>query len=182
MSAFEFYFSFFGLLLGLSAAVAMTGLADALRARKAVKLGWLTPMLALLVIIDISTFWVTSWIALQGVTITYASIFLGLLIALPYFLAASMVFPKDATEWETLDDYFDTHKRYVLGGVLFANAVGFFSSVMGGLEIPPLRWALISLFFILLILPMIIRNGRINLGLMGLHCLVNIAPAFVSYG
>lgn len=57
MSAFEFFFSFYGLVLGLSVAVIATGVARAFKHRKTVKIGWKTPMLALFVAFDIATFW-----------------------------------------------------------------------------------------------------------------------------
>ena len=56
MSAFEFFFSFYGLLLGLSVAVIATGLATAIQHRKKIRIGWLTPLLALLVALDVASF------------------------------------------------------------------------------------------------------------------------------
>ncbi len=57
MSAFEFFFSFYGLVLGLSVAVIATGVARAFKHRKTVRVGWKTPMLAAFVALDIATFW-----------------------------------------------------------------------------------------------------------------------------
>ena len=48
MSAFEFYFSFYGLALGLSVAVIATGLAAAIQHRKTTRSGRLTPLFALI--------------------------------------------------------------------------------------------------------------------------------------
>ena len=48
--AFDFVFSLFGLRLGLSLAEVLGGLARTLKQRKSVRLGWLTPLLGLMVI------------------------------------------------------------------------------------------------------------------------------------
>ncbi len=57
MSAFEFFFSFYGLLLGLSVAELVGGFARVLHERQRVRFGWLTPLLALFVAVDLVTFW-----------------------------------------------------------------------------------------------------------------------------
>ena len=43
MSAFEFFFSFYGLLLGLSVAAVVGGFANVLHERHRIRFGWLTP-------------------------------------------------------------------------------------------------------------------------------------------
>jgi hypothetical protein len=123
MDRFEFYFSFYGLLLGLSVAEVAGGCANALGARKAIRLGWLTPLLAIFVLLDISSFWIQAWRVRHQAAITYPAIFIGLAVALAYYLAAALVFPRQLSEWSDLDDHYAAHKRHVLGGVLFANTV-----------------------------------------------------------
>lgn len=59
--SFEFFFSFYGLLLGLSAAEVAKGLANALGARERIRIGWLTPMLAGFLLLDIASFWLFAW-------------------------------------------------------------------------------------------------------------------------
>lgn len=182
MSAFEFFFGFFSLIMGLAVATVASGLADVLRARRVVPIGWLTPLLALLILLDISTFWVTGWTGLQNIEITYTTIYSGLVIALVYFLAAAMVFPRDASEWPSLDEYYDTHKRLVIGGVLFSNTLGLVSRLMLGDRLAgfdPTRIALLALFFGLLIALLLVRNRKVNVALLALHCVVNVAPAFL---
>ena len=68
MSAFEFYFSFYGLILGLSVAQVVSGFAVALDARKRSKVGLLTPLLALFLLFDITTFWLFAWALRDRVT------------------------------------------------------------------------------------------------------------------
>ncbi len=182
MSAFEFFFGFFSLVMGLAMATVATGLANVLRARKVVPLGRLTPLLALLVLLDICSFWVIGWNNLQDIAITYATIYLGLAMTLVYFLSAALVFPNDASEWPSLDDYYDSHKRLVLGGVLFSNALGLIWRVMSvdAGEFDPVTTALLILFFGVLIALMFIRNRRINLALLLVHLSTDVVQAFVG--
>lgn len=123
MDRFEFFFSFYGLLLGLSVAAVATGLANAVGARKAVRMGWRTPLLALFVLLDIASFWIQAWRIREQAQVTYAAIYVGLAVALAYFLSANLVFPTRQEEWGDFDDHYRAHKRHVLAGVVFANLV-----------------------------------------------------------
>jgi hypothetical protein len=123
MDRFEFFFSFYGLLLGLSVAAVATGLANAVGARRSVRIGRLTPLLALFVLLDIASFWIQAWRIRDHAHVTYAAIYLGLAVALAYFVSANLVFPTRQDEWADFDDHYRAHKRHVLAGVLFANLV-----------------------------------------------------------
>jgi len=122
VSAFEFFFSLFGLILGLAIAVVIGGLSDVLRERTRIKVGWLTPMLALFVLFDLSTLWVNAWTGMADIQVAYSPFVAALLVAGIYFFAASMIFPKTATDWPSLDDYYMGHYRWVIGGVIAANS------------------------------------------------------------
>ncbi len=87
MTAFEFYFSFFGLLLGFSVAEVTSGLANALSARRRARIGWLTPMLALFILLDIASFWMFAWANREHLTIDWHTMFGGLVVAVTYYLA-----------------------------------------------------------------------------------------------
>ena len=128
MSAFEFFFSFFGLILGLSVAEVMTGFARVLKRRKRIEVGYVTPLLAGLLLLDLASFWSNTWGMLQDIQISLQLLVVGVLVAGIYFLAASLVFPDDMDEWPSLNAFYDTHKRWVVGGVWAANmlsGVGF---------------------------------------------------------
>ena len=176
MTTFEFYFSFFGLLLGLSVAEVASGLARMLRARDRVRLGLLTPLLGVLVLLDVSSFWVIAWRSLQDVPISHLTIYTGLVVALAYYVAAAVVFPTDPERWTTLDDYYDGHKRWVVGGVLFSNAVGFGTRLASGLAVDfnPFEIGLTAVFFGVLVALLFVRNRRANAVLLALHCATNL--------
>ena len=121
MSDFEYFFTFFGLLLGLTVVEVATKFADAIDSHKKRPVGVLTPLLAIFVLLDISSFWLFTWSARDVIRIDWPTIFFALLLAILYFLSAALVFPRSEGKWKSLDDYFWTRKRYVLGGIFGAN-------------------------------------------------------------
>ena len=123
MGAFEFYLAFYGLLLGLSVAEVASGLLDAIGARERIRLGCLTPLLAAFVFLDITSFWIYLWGIREHVTVDWTTMFGGLVVALTYYLAAGLVFPREVREWPDLDEYYRRNKRLVAGGILLANVV-----------------------------------------------------------
>ncbi|MCY7279846.1 MAG: hypothetical protein LH610_02950 [Sphingomonas bacterium] len=122
MSEFEFAFSLFGLLLGLALAEGLGGLARALKASHAVRIGWLTSLLGLFVSCDVVTFWVYGWGMRTLIPFTWPSLFSGFVVTAIYYVSASLVFPDDPEEWRDLDGHFWKHRRKVLGGVMLCNA------------------------------------------------------------
>lgn len=44
--------------------------------------------------------------------------FIGLAVALIYYLSASMIFPRSEGEWKNLDEHYWARKRLVIGGIL----------------------------------------------------------------
>lgn len=127
MSAFEFFFSFYGLLLGLSVAELVGGFSRVLHERYRVRFGWLTPLLALFVAVDLATFWNQAWRFFRGAPFNPALLLIGLVIAATFYVAASVTFPRVTAEGvETridLDDHFWANRRVVFGCVLAANAM-----------------------------------------------------------
>ncbi|MES2988239.1 MAG: hypothetical protein V4808_10065 [Pseudomonadota bacterium] len=121
MTSFEFAFSLFGLLLGLSLASVLGGFARVLRARHKMRLGWATPLLGVLLIIDLVTFWSNAWDMRDAIPPSFAALLYGTTIASVYYLAAELVFPDELEEWPDLDAYFMRHKGQVLIGVMVAN-------------------------------------------------------------
>lgn len=121
MSAFEFFFSFYGLMLSLSVGTLAIGAARAFKHRKAVPVGWLTPLLAVFVALDIATFWDSAWTNFRHLPFSYGLLVAGLAIAAVYFVAASLIFPDDSDEPASLDEHFWANKRAVLVLLMIAN-------------------------------------------------------------
>ncbi|QQQ19361.1 hypothetical protein JIP62_04475 [Brevundimonas vitis] len=145
MSAFEFFFSFYGLLLGLSVAELVGGFARLLHERHRVQFGWLTPLLALFVALDLATFWNQAWMFFRGAPFNPALLLVGLVIAATFYVAASVTFPRVNAEGAAtridLDQHFWVHRRLVFGCVLAANAMVWV--LLGLLALWDAEWAAI---------------------------------------
>lgn len=126
MSPFEFFFSLYGLILGLAVTEVVTGFARVLKASERVRLGYATPMLGVLMLVDLASFWVNAWEHMRDVEVGLPLLLMGLVIAGVYFLAASLVFPDELEAWPSLDAFYDSHKGWVIGGVITANMIADF--------------------------------------------------------
>jgi hypothetical protein len=123
MSAAEFVFSLFGLLLGFSLVEVLSGLVKTLKLRGQVRIGWLTPLLGLFVTVDLTSFWNVAWQVRDRMPVNFAILLLGLAIGGIYYFSASMVFPDKPEEWPDFDAWTAKHKRQVMSGVLAANVI-----------------------------------------------------------
>ena len=118
MTDFEFLFSVFGLLIGLTFIEIAIKFADAIDAHSRRPIGVLTPLLALFVMFDVASFWLFSWSIRDLLHVRWRVVFIGLSVALIYYLSASMIFPRSEGEWKSLDEHYWTRKRLVIGGIL----------------------------------------------------------------
>ncbi|SOB79081.1 hypothetical protein SAMN06297144_0364 [Sphingomonas guangdongensis] len=126
MSPFEFIFSLFGLLLGFSLVEVLGGLARALavllrpveQRPAGFRLGWLTPLFALFVLLDLVSFWGAAWFARDVLSVRPGTLFGGLFFAGAYYLCAHLVFPPDIDAAGDLDRHYRRIHRTVLPGLL----------------------------------------------------------------
>ena len=144
---FDYIFELFTLLIGLAVAEMLMGFSRILKLRarrKAgvdptaieVKVGWLVPLLGLLVLVDLGTFWSIVW-SMRGVLDMRMAIIFGVLVLIGgYYLVATLVFPDEPELWPDFDAYFWQQKRWVVGGVLLINLATAISSVMLGAQNP----------------------------------------------
>jgi hypothetical protein len=170
MGDFEFYLAFIGLLLGLAMAQLLSRLADVIGARNQIRVGWLSPLLATALMLGILSTWVNMWDERSTVAINSSLIyFIGINVS-AFFLAVSMVFPRNVEEWPTLDDHYWQNKRWVIGisGATSALTVIFFSAFSRQDPSSVFRWSVIDclwegLFFGPLVVLMVSRSRRIDL-------------------
>lgn len=185
MTNFEFVFSLFGLLLGLSLAEVLGGFARALKRHGRKKIGLLTPMLSIFLLYDISTFWITAWRMRDSVPIHIGALVLGLIVTGLYYFATVLVWPEDGDPaWDGLDDWMLAHKRQVLLSVFVCNAVsvGCAEAIAPqSFRFDPLQYVLISLYFGMLLAGAFVRGRRMTgavlgvlLGLYALDLFVNV--------
>lgn len=114
MSAFEYFFALFGLILGMALVNVAGGFGRLWRARAIGSLGWCVPLLAVLILVRVLTAWVGVWQTLQGVEIGGLSVAIAAGMALPYALVSTLMYPDDAREWPDLDAYYLQHCRVIL--------------------------------------------------------------------
>jgi len=129
MSEFEFFFSFYGLLLGLCLAVIATGAANTIQHRRKLHIGWLTPLLAVFVALDVASFWDLAWTFFRDAPFSYGLLVASLVVALVYFIAASLVFPHEISDGLSLDDHFWANRKVVLLLTTAANTLAILVAV-----------------------------------------------------
>jgi hypothetical protein len=125
MSHFEFIFSLFGLLLGLSLAEVLGGAVRTLKARRGIRVGVLTPLLGLFVMLNLLSFWMAAWKAKELIPVAYPALLIGLAITSLYYVGASLTFPDRPAGWPNFDDYYFAHRRQVLGSIWLCNLLVF---------------------------------------------------------
>jgi hypothetical protein len=184
MSAFEFVFSLFGLLLGFSLVEVLGGLGKILKSRKHIRLGWLTPLLAVFVMMDITSFWMMAWLAREAIPANAVSIFTGLIICGLYYLAAILVFPDEPAKRGELDSHFFEQKAKVLAGVLACNVLAYCARAwaQGGFgdNYTPWDWSVFAAYFMVLAAAIIVRGRHWNAAALALLILLYAADAIVS--
>lgn len=139
MDEFGFVLALIALLLGLALTEMARGLASAVKARRRLSLGWLTPLAALLISLDIATLWANLWAWREIMDADSLTLIVATLLCLGYYLAASFVFPDTMTEGMSLDDWFMANRRFSLGGTLALSFVfSIIQHVAGVKPVPPL--------------------------------------------
>jgi len=118
VSEFEFLFSVFGLLIGLTLVEIAVKFADAIDVHHRRPIGLLTPLLASFVLIDVAGYWLFAWSLRDMLHVRWRTVFIGLCVAMIYYFAASMIFPRSEGQWKNLDEHYWARKRLVIGGVL----------------------------------------------------------------
>ena len=166
MSVFEFVFSLYSLLFGL--AQVFGGFGNTLQERHKLKVGWLTPLLGLFVILDLTSFWEIGW-QMRGLARPYFLFLIGcVLVAGIYYLAARLTFPRNFVEWPDFDVYYFRHKNWVFGGILLCNVVA--AVALLWIHAPfmrsPVGFANFATYFVLLIALLAVRTKRASIVLL----------------
>jgi len=117
---FEFFFTFYGLILGLAAAEVLSSIAAFARARPLREMEAQTGLLALLTFILIWATWIDAWQLRDTFRIEIGSMVLPIVIASSYYLAASTAFPRETADFSDLEGYYSRRKRFAISTVLVA--------------------------------------------------------------
>jgi hypothetical protein len=167
MTGFEFVFPMFGLLVGLSFAEMLAGLARALKNKREVRVGWLTPLLGLVILLNLTVIWLGAWDMRDVAEPSSAGMLFILVVGGSYFLASSLVFPSSDADVRDLDEHFMANRRLallVIAGCNFLYLVRM--SLKLGAGATPLWWIGNAGFLALLVLAALSRDRRIILGVL----------------
>jgi len=175
MTEFEFIFALFGLLLGLSIVEVLGGLARAIEARlrpgTAVRIGWLTPLMGAFVMLDLLSFWQAAWTVRDLVGVSGHSLMAVTAFASAYYLAAHLVFPREAETQPDFDTHFFRVRRIVLGVMLalLVCQIGWYVSIpqLAVYLSRPLALALTAVLAVLMIAAMFVPGKRWSTAVMG---------------
>lgn len=129
MSAFDMVFALFGLLLGLAMAELLAGFSRSWKARlnaeaagvAPVRIGWLVPLLGLLVLTDQTAFWLYIYALRDAVPLTFLSLLGVLALVGAYYLVATFIFPDDPSACPDHDEHYLRTRRIVVGGMIAIN-------------------------------------------------------------
>lgn len=174
MTAFEFIFPLFGLLVGLSYTEMLGGLARTLKSSREIRVGWLVPLLGLLVLINLTMFWFGAWQLRHVAEPTSGSLLTTLLVGGTYFLAASLVFPNPGESIVDLDVHFFATRRLALLAIGGCNLVGLgLLADNADWAMRPQWWIVNGLFLGVLVGAVFIRSKRVIAGLLVLMILAH---------
>ena len=176
MNNLDFVFSLFGVVLALCLAEVLTGAARAARQRRDailegrddVKLGLLTPLLAVFLLFDITSFWAVAWALREAIPANYQVLIFGLFATSLYYVAASWTFPQSSVGSLNLDEYYLKHKAIIFSLVFTANVVTYFGRawVLGTVGMPGATtydYALLISYYVLQFAGIWVRGRRANL-------------------
>ena len=195
MDAFNFAFSLFAIVLGLSLAKVLEGFARALNRRRGarsvgldgtshpnVHLGWLTPLLAIFVMLDLTSFWESGWAARRFVTPQYGDLLIGLFMTGLYYIAASLIFPGEFGDRDDFDEHYMEHRRQVLGAILICDLMQITPIViMRFADLPTRFWFENAIQFSALATCIASRSKRTNIALLAVLIVLYLFTAVMSF-
>lgn len=122
MTDFEFIFVLYALVLGLSLVELLAGFGRTLENEfeteaqdQKFRVGWLTPLLGIFVLLDLLSFWIFAW-SIRSLLVVTPTLLLGVItFASSYYLAARLVFPTRPERFDDLDTHFFRVRRTVMG-------------------------------------------------------------------
>lgn len=123
MDKFEFFFTFYGLLLGLAAAEILSSLGGYVRSRPLRTIGVQSALLALLTFLAICSTWIEAWWMRDTFELSMASMLPPIGAATAYYLAAVVVLPKEQSDYDNMDGYLAGRKNFVVGMLIVAEVL-----------------------------------------------------------
>ncbi|ANU07674.1 hypothetical protein [Paraurantiacibacter namhicola] len=207
INEFQYIFELFTLLISLAVAEMLLGFSRILKLRarrkagvdpaaRKVKVGWLVPLLGLLVLVDLGTFWNIVWITRDVLDMQMATVFGVLILIGGYYLVATLVFPDEPELWPDFDAYYWLQKRFVVWGMFAINVAAQVAiALLGatpsaeeqGAILAQHPWFLLAGIFIFLSMPAFVwlalsKGRRTNIALMLFIIFVQFFYALTAWG
>lgn len=179
MSPFEFFFSFYGLLMGLAVANAAGGFGAMWRDRHDMRVGWCVPLLSAQIVFSAVAVWLAAWGGADEQVVDQVALLGALGITLPYVFISVAMFPRDASVGKSLDTHYLSHSQSLIGALIVTRLTATLLNVSDGyvpnvIDIAAViipQWiALIVLFFW-----RNLRVHQIGLSFLAAHMLFRVA-------
>lgn len=154
MSAFEFYFGFFGLILGIAVANVGIGFGKLWRAQETTKVGVCLPLLGVWLLSHAVLNWLFAWSALQSVPIDPTTFIIGMFVALPYVVVSTVMFPDDADRHASLDEFYMAHSHVVMIAMMVPTTAGTIAHLGYGGSYTPEQ--IVERFVVIYLIPMVL--------------------------
>ena len=119
MDGFNFFFGFYGLMLGFSVAVVTSGLANLVSKPRESSIR-LFMLVGIFMLLDLISLWVFAWDSRQYLGVDYPSLYAAMMIAIVYYFAAALIFPREFPEADILNVYWE-NKRWLIVAVAIAS-------------------------------------------------------------
>lgn len=172
LSTFEFFLTFYGLILGLSVVELVGGAARMVDQGHRLKVGWLIPALAIYLALEITDFWGSTWALFREAPRNYALYVLSLIISGSFYLGTYLAFPREIAHGEALDEHYWARRRLILSGVVLAKTLVYaisFSLIIGNGAAVPLGPLMTSgLFVLVAVAAIMLPRGRLAVGALAM--------------
>jgi hypothetical protein len=184
MDRFSFFFGFYGLILGLAVTELLGGVTAMVRHHALKKLEAQTALLAVLTFIAICGTWIDAWNMLQSVTLDFSDLWAPVLLAMAYYLAAGVIFPREREQFAHLNMYFTARKRFAVT-MLWAAFLLETYTIRSALEErlrddPSTFWWWLVPFFVTVnacfLALLLVRSRRANIAMLVASILLAFAP------
>ena len=160
---------------------------ERLQSRPTLRIGWLCPLLAAFVLLDLLSFWSAAWTVRPLVRVSGESLMLVTVFAGAYYLAARLVFPARRPAASTTSTNISSGSAAIVLGILLALLavqMAYYASIpaIQPLLLRPVSLALTLLLQLLLLLAMTIRSRRGARLVMAVLVLRYVAAYLFSLG
>ena len=178
MNAFEFFFNFYGLIMGLAVANAAGGFGAMWRDRHDLQIGWCVPLLSALILFSAVGVWLAAWSGAETQIINQIQLFAALGVAVPYVFISVAMFPRDASGGR-LDAHYISHSRSLIGAVMVSRLTALLMNLSEGDQpgLFDLATSLVPQWTVLIVLFFWrnLRAHQIGLALLAAHSLWRVS-------